>query len=110
LADTDGDGLTDGQEYVTYLTNPLIIDTDGDSFPDGAEVSNGYNPNGTGKLPAQFPPLDPTQAKAILESVAAGNNGAITNTATNTTTNATTNTATNTTSTTESTPTNNSNQ
>ncbi|MEK7498366.1 MAG: hypothetical protein AAB611_00715, partial [Patescibacteria group bacterium] len=26
-------------------------DTDGDGFKDGDEVKNGYNPNGTGKLP-----------------------------------------------------------
>lgn len=38
LADTDGDGLTDYQEVVTYLTNPLLTDTDGDGLSDYAEV------------------------------------------------------------------------
>lgn len=48
-ADSDMDGLTDGDENKLYGTNPLIKDTDGDSYLDGAEVKNGYNPRGTGK-------------------------------------------------------------
>lgn len=48
--DTDADGLFDREEVEVYKTNPLHPDTDGDGFLDGAEVSNGYNPNGPGKL------------------------------------------------------------
>ena len=36
--DTDGDGLTDGQEVLVYHTNPLIFSTDGSGIPDGIEV------------------------------------------------------------------------
>ncbi len=36
--DTDGDGLTDGEEFYSYHTNPLKVDTDNDGLPDGAEV------------------------------------------------------------------------
>ena len=36
--DTDGDGLTDGEEYLTYKTDPLNPDTDGDGLTDGDEV------------------------------------------------------------------------
>jgi outer membrane protein OmpA-like peptidoglycan-associated protein len=36
--DTDGDGLSDGEEYLTYKTDPLNPDTDGDGLSDGAEV------------------------------------------------------------------------
>jgi hypothetical protein len=36
--DTDGDGLTDGQEF-TLGTNPLLADTDGDGYSDGYEVN-----------------------------------------------------------------------
>lgn len=36
--DTDGDGLTDGEEFLTYQTNPLVADTDGDGLNDGYEV------------------------------------------------------------------------
>lgn len=48
--DTDSDGLFDKEEVDVYHTNPLNSDTDGDGFKDGAEVKNGYNPNGSGKL------------------------------------------------------------
>lgn len=48
--DTDGDGLSDGDEVLIWRTNPLNPDTDGDTFPDGTEVRNGYNPLGPGKF------------------------------------------------------------
>lgn len=48
--DTDGDGLSDGDEVNIWKTNPLNPDTDGDGYKDGAEVKNGYNPSGNGKL------------------------------------------------------------
>ncbi len=37
-ADTDGDGLTDGEEVLKYKTDPLKADTDGDGLTDGDEV------------------------------------------------------------------------
>ena len=42
--DTDGDGLSDGDEVNTYFTNPLNPDTDGDGLSDGDEV-NKYKTN-----------------------------------------------------------------
>ncbi len=36
--DTDGDGLNDGEEYLTYKTNPLQVDTDLDGLNDYEEV------------------------------------------------------------------------
>jgi hypothetical protein len=47
--DTDADGLLDWEED-RYLTDPLNPDTDGDGYLDGAEVTNGYDPNGEGKI------------------------------------------------------------
>ncbi len=47
-ADTDGDGLNDGDEVLKFGTNPLNPDTDGDSFSDGQEIQNSYNPRGPG--------------------------------------------------------------
>jgi hypothetical protein len=45
LADTDGDGLIDGLEVGTHMTDPLVADTDGDGLSDGAEVNtHGTNP------------------------------------------------------------------
>jgi outer membrane protein OmpA-like peptidoglycan-associated protein/outer membrane protein W len=38
VADTDGDGLSDGDEIRKYRTNPLRMDTDGDSLKDGDEL------------------------------------------------------------------------
>lgn len=40
MADTDGDGLSDGAEFYVYHTNPLNPDTDGDGLTDGDEVLN----------------------------------------------------------------------
>ena len=42
--DTDGDGLTDGDEVHIYHTNPLLPDTDGDGIPDGVEIQTGTDP------------------------------------------------------------------
>lgn len=49
-SDTDDDDLFDREEAEVYKTDPLNPDTDGDGYLDGAEVKNGYNPNGAGKL------------------------------------------------------------
>jgi outer membrane protein OmpA-like peptidoglycan-associated protein len=38
-ADTDGDGLNDGDEMNRYKTNPLQADSDGDGLNDGTEVN-----------------------------------------------------------------------
>jgi outer membrane protein OmpA-like peptidoglycan-associated protein len=38
-ADTDGDGLNDGEEVNRYKTDPLKADTDGDGLNDGEEVN-----------------------------------------------------------------------
>ncbi|WP_019789504.1 PBECR4 domain-containing protein [Streptococcus sobrinus] len=41
--DSDGDGLTDGEEYARG-TNPFSADSDGDGLTDGMEVSSGHDP------------------------------------------------------------------
>jgi len=46
-ADTDGDGLTDGEEVNGtrgFVTNPLLVDTDGDGIADLTEILTGTNP------------------------------------------------------------------
>jgi hypothetical protein len=43
-ADTDDDGLNDGQEVKTYHTDPLDNDSDNDGYLDGHEVNLGRNP------------------------------------------------------------------
>ena len=42
--DSDADGLLDGEEVLTYNTNPLSIDTDIDDMDDKFEVDNNLNP------------------------------------------------------------------
>lgn len=41
--DTDGDGLSDGEE-IMYGSNASLTDTDGDGFNDETEVEHGYSP------------------------------------------------------------------
>ena len=48
--DSDGDGLTDSDELGSWSTNPFSSDSDADGYPDQTEVTNGYNPNGPGRL------------------------------------------------------------
>ena len=48
--DSDKDGLSDGDEVLVWRSNPLKSDTDGDGYDDGAEVKNGYNPIGPGRI------------------------------------------------------------
>jgi formylglycine-generating enzyme required for sulfatase activity len=43
VADTDDDGLNDGEEK-TRSTNPLVTDTDGDGYSDSYEVNNDADP------------------------------------------------------------------
>ncbi len=51
VADTDGDGLSDGVEVNTHGTNPLLADTDGDTYLDGAEITAGTNPLNASSYP-----------------------------------------------------------
>jgi len=44
VADSDYDGLSDGDEENVYETDPLNSDTDGDSLSDGDEIALGLNP------------------------------------------------------------------
>jgi hypothetical protein len=44
-ADSDNDGLLDGEEVKQHLTNPLTSDSDGDGMDDKYEVDNNFNPN-----------------------------------------------------------------
>lgn len=51
-ADTDGDGLTDGNELFWTNTDPLLWDTDGDGWGDGDEVNNrGTDPTNASSFP-----------------------------------------------------------
>ncbi|HUF60690.1 MAG TPA: LamG-like jellyroll fold domain-containing protein [Verrucomicrobiales bacterium] len=56
VADTDGDGLSDGAEVAgNPPTNPLLADTDGDGLPDPVETNTGVfvGPEDTGTDPTR---------------------------------------------------------
>jgi hypothetical protein len=44
VADSDYDGVSDGDEVNVYGSNPLAWDTDGDGLNDGFEVQYGFDP------------------------------------------------------------------
>src|SRR5690606_17810164 len=48
VADSDGDGISDGEEVVAgadgFITDPLNADTDGDGVNDLDEILAGFNP------------------------------------------------------------------
>jgi predicted outer membrane repeat protein len=64
-ADTDGDGILDGDEYSSSNSNPqwgtdrwtlspLDFDSDHDSIPDGYEIQNGLNPTNGSDGPENY--------------------------------------------------------
>ena len=54
--DTDGDGLSDYEEYFIYGTNPLNKDSDEDGWSDGDEISKGTDPLDENSKPEENPP------------------------------------------------------
>ncbi|MGH7337093.1 MAG: S8 family serine peptidase, partial [Myxococcota bacterium] len=54
LPDSDGDGLSDGAELTTHATDPLDLDSDGDGWNDGPEVAFGSDPLHPGRYPLVF--------------------------------------------------------
>ncbi len=44
LADTDDDGLADGDEVLVWHTDPYLSDSDDDLLPDGFEILCGFSP------------------------------------------------------------------
>lgn len=56
IIDSDKDGLSDYEERNIYGTDPYNPDTDGDGMSDGDEVRNNRNPKGPGKLKDLFIP------------------------------------------------------
>jgi alpha-tubulin suppressor-like RCC1 family protein len=68
-ADSDNDGLNDGEEVITYGTNPVSADTDSDGAPDGVEVTAGTNPKQNSSLPK---PVISIQPVSITNTVGGG--------------------------------------
>jgi hypothetical protein len=65
VADSDGDGLSDGAEAAAG-TNPNATDTDGDGFSDAAEIAAGSDPNDSNSIPAAQIPVLPAALQVVL--------------------------------------------
>lgn len=75
IADTDGDGLADGDEVKLFKTSPISMHSDSDAFDDGTEVKNGYNPTIGGDARISQEEIDMVSAaysRGELHSVTAG--------------------------------------
>jgi ELWxxDGT repeat protein len=69
VADSDGDGLTDGAEFTTHGTDPLVADSDGDGFGDGVEVTAGTDPLDPASHPPSVPLAGPLALGALVASL-----------------------------------------
>jgi hypothetical protein len=58
-ADTDDDDLEDGEEIDTHGTDPVDDDSDNDSYTDGEEVAAGTDPLDAASMPSGRPPPAP---------------------------------------------------
>jgi hypothetical protein len=67
LHDTDGDGLSDGEEVFISLTNPVAADTDGGGMGDGIEIAGGSNPLDAADDDST-PPVMTIAAPAVVEA------------------------------------------
>lgn len=65
-SDSDGDGLSDGEEVTVYLTNPTLADSDGDGIDDGAEIAAGSDPLSDDK---KVVPLMPWSLQLVFAAV-----------------------------------------
>ncbi len=57
--DSDGDGLSDGDEVNVHFTSPTEADTDGDGASDAAEVEAGTSPTDAADVPEGTTPPAP---------------------------------------------------
>lgn len=56
-ADSDDDGLSDGEEIMLHGTDPLDADSDDDTYLDGEEIDAGSDPTDPDSVPADVPVL-----------------------------------------------------
>lgn len=78
--DSDGDGLADGDE-VLHGTNPRLQDSDGDTLPDGLEV---YTLDTNPLIPDALPVIIPTPVLTVTFTVPTATPVALTTSATST--------------------------
>ncbi|MBI5254314.1 hypothetical protein HY932_00850 [Candidatus Falkowbacteria bacterium] len=64
--DQDNDGLSDNLE-IAIETNQFNSDSDGDGYNDKAEILNGYNPKGSGKILQNSSLITSARGKILLQ-------------------------------------------
>jgi len=64
--DTDGDGLSDGEE-MNLAINPLSADSDGDGYGDKQEVQSGSSPVDAASIPNQAPVANAGADRAVRQ-------------------------------------------
>ena len=65
--DSDNDGLSDGEEVDPFDTDPLITDSDGDGYSDSEEVRLRTDPLSASDQPGNFPSLDASPIDGLTE-------------------------------------------
>jgi len=65
--DTDDDGLSDGDEIKVYFTQPNNADTDNDTYRDGEEIDYGTDPLDDTDFPVNTPPADPADVAPEID-------------------------------------------
>jgi len=65
-ADTDGDGLSDGDEVCTERTDPIVADSDGDGYTDSEEVALATDPTDPMNPPPDATPGPPQLIRVVL--------------------------------------------
>ena len=78
-ADSDGDTLSDGDEVNTHGTNPALADTDEDGYADNVEIIEGTDPLDANSTPAQSVATlgDSTESFNVIGPLATWNNRAV---------------------------------
>ena len=71
-ADTDGDGISDGDEVRMYKTNPNLRDTDGDGASDKFEIEQGSDPTLASSVPTV-----PIRIRRVVELEVTGKAGVL---------------------------------
>ncbi|MBL8783311.1 MAG: hypothetical protein JNJ59_00305, partial [Deltaproteobacteria bacterium] len=72
VVDSDGDGVSDGDESLVWGTDPTQGDSDGDGVSDGAEIAAGKDPSDPSDGPGQPGGGTSTSSDGCMGGLASG--------------------------------------